>query len=269
MLSVTTEDAANRAEDLADELLDGAGGIRIEGVLTADEIVDARERIRGTDAQLAGQRLRVWGLLGMGEVFERMVQLPGVLAVVDALLGDRACLGSIGANRIPPGGNGQLPHIDYPHWDTYNPAAWPRRFGPGFALNTQATILLDDFTEANGATAWVPGTQTLMEHPDPETFDERSERMTGRAGDALVFNGATWHAAMPNNGQGERTGVLLQYLPKFVRPMEDLLTGLPPHVLERATPTLRRLLNLHGREAADGDLPQGCPEIPEPRREDL
>lgn len=268
MISITATEAMATPERWADELLDGDGGISIRSVLTPDEVAAARAIIADAPAQPIGERYRVWGLLGMGDVFERMVQLPAVLAVVDALLGDQAALGSIGANRIRPGGGGQTPHIDYPHWDTYNPEAWPRRFGPAYALNTQATIVLDDFTATTGATAWAPGTQTLMEHPDPERFAERAERMVARAGDALVFNGAVWHCAMPNESGVERTGVLLQYVPKFVRPMEDLLDGLPRDVLDRATPTMRRLLHLHGREVPDNDLPHGCPEVPEPRRTD-
>lgn len=86
------------------------------------------------------------------------------------------------------------------------------------------------------------------------------------AGDIVIFNGAGWRCAMANSSDAERTGLLLQYLPKFVRPMEDLLTDLPSEVLDRATPTFRRLLGIHGRVVDTADLPDDCPEVPEPPR---
>ena len=266
MRTVTPDQALDAREELADELLDGEGAIRITAALRPDQLRTGRELIRSAPADREGERLRIWRVLGLGPVFEELIQLPAVLAVVDTLLGDQATLGSIGANRILPGGEGQTPHIDYPHWDTYNPTAWPRRFSAAYALNTQVTILLDDFTETNGATAWVPGTQKLMAFPDPEDFASRAQRMTGSAGDVLVFNGACWHCSMPNHSDAERTGLLLQYLPKFVRPMENLFAGLPRAVIDRATPTVRRLLGLHGRTVTTADLPRDCPEVPEPRR---
>lgn len=268
MRTVTVDEAMADPGRLADELLDGAGAIRLTGAVDATTLSDARERIRSAPADRDGERFRVWNVLQLGRVFEELVQIPAVLSVVDALLGDRATLGSIGANRVLPGGRGQGAHIDYPYWDVYNPSAYPRRFSTTYALNCQVTVLLDDFTAETGATAWVPGTQSLLRFPeDRSEFDAAAERMLGQAGDVVIFNGACWHCAMPNEGSVERTGLLLQYLPKFVRPMEDLVSDLPDEVLARATPTLRRLLNLHGRVVDTADLPDDCPEVPEPPRD--
>jgi ectoine hydroxylase-related dioxygenase (phytanoyl-CoA dioxygenase family) len=68
--------------------------------------------------------------------------------------------------------------------------------------------------------------------------------MTGRSGDVVVFNGMVWHCAMPNRSDHERTAVLIQYLAKFVKPMEDQVRGVRPEVVERATPQLRQLMGL-------------------------
>ncbi|MGB1961520.1 MAG: phytanoyl-CoA dioxygenase, partial [Candidatus Puniceispirillaceae bacterium] len=64
---------------------------------------------------------------------------------------------------------------------------------------------------------------------------------------------------MPNNSDGERTSVLGQYLPKFVKPMEDLKRGVATHVVEAASPALHQLLGTNLRypefleEAAAGN----------------
>ncbi len=50
---------------------------------------------------------------------------------------------------------------------------------------------------------------------------------------------------MPNNSAAERTSVLGQYLPKFVKPMEDLQkASIDPAVEAAASPALRQLLGL-------------------------
>ena len=38
----------------------------------------------------------------------------------------------------------------------------------------------------------------------------------------MLFFGLLQHCAMPNRSDKSRTGLILQYLPKYVRPMEDL-----------------------------------------------
>jgi hypothetical protein len=53
-----------------------------------------------------------------------------------------------------------------------------------------------------------------------------------------------WHCSMPNNSQGERTSILGQYLPKFVKPMEALDQSIDPLVRDAATPELRQLLGV-------------------------
>ena len=49
---------------------------------------------------------------------------------------------------------------------------------------------------------------------------------------------------MPNNSQGERTSILGQYLPKFVKPMEALDQSVNSDVRDAASPELRQLLGV-------------------------
>ena len=56
--------------------------------------------------------------------------------------------------------------------------------------------------------------------------------ISGKAGDVMFFPGLLQHCAMPNRAaEGSRTGVLIQMLPKFVRPMEDLKSSIAPEVV--------------------------------------
>jgi ectoine hydroxylase-related dioxygenase (phytanoyl-CoA dioxygenase family) len=113
-----------------------------------------------------------------------------------------------------------------------------------FPMNLQATILVHDFTEENGATAMLPYSQATLHYPDDQAaFDRDAVQQTGAAGDVVVFNGMCWHCAMPNHSDDDRIGVLLEYLPKFVRPLEDH-SIVRDDVVERATPMLKQLIGI-------------------------
>ncbi len=250
---------AERRSELVDELLSGAGAVLIEQAFTPDDVAEANRIIvhhssaepdkvthfHGAHEDQISLQRRVWNLLNKGEVFERMVQQPQVMDLVGAFLGDGFIMGSVAANRILAGGPGQEPHIDYPYWDLYKRSSFPTGINSSFALNCQATILLHDFTELNGATAFVPSSQGDLRYPgDEDAFAEHAQRMTGSAGDVVVFNGMVWHCAQPNRSSGDRTALLIQYLAKFVKPMEDQLRGVRAEVVERATPQLRQLMGM-------------------------
>lgn len=244
--------------EIVEELLSGFGAVVLVGAVPPDDIEDARVRLmalssdedakvthfQGANADRLHLQRRVWNLLNKGEVFERMAQIPAVTTIAAAFLGDEFQMGSIAANRLLPGGPGQEPHIDYPYWDLYKRSSFPTNINSSFPMNLQATVLIHDFTEQNGATAMVPYSQGTLHYPDDqEAFDRDAVRQTGRAGDVVVFNGMCWHCAMPNRSDDDRIGVLIEYLPKFVRPLEDH-SVVRDDVVERATPMLRQLLGV-------------------------
>jgi len=259
MIEVEPDNLEEQLPVLLDELLVGGGAIVLRGAFDAAEVAEARELIQRRTADeddkeshflgdenkdLSLQR-RVWNLLDKGEVFERMVQHPAVMRIVGAFLGDAFIMGSVAANRLMAGGPGQEPHIDYPYWDLYNRSEFPMRINSSFPLNAQATIPLDPFTADSGATAYLPGSQSELAYPevgDRERFFAEAQRMLGDPGDCIVFNGMCWHCAMPNLSGADRSGVLINYVPKFVAPLEDQRAGVRQEVVDRATPTLLRLM---------------------------
>ncbi len=261
MLEVDVDDLHNQLPDLIDTLLNGAGAIVIRQAFSAEDVADARERVmhfsevegnkethfQGASTDKLDRQRRVWNLLNKGNVFERMVQHDTVMRIISEFLGSAFIMGSVAANRLLPGGPGQEPHVDYPYWDMYKRDEFPTNFNSSYPLNAQATVLLDPFTPESGATAFLPNSQDTLRYPteaDREHFHANATRMTGDPGDCVIFNGMCWHCAMPNESDHNRTGILIEYLPKFVAPIEDLRRGVRADVVERATPTLRRLMAL-------------------------
>jgi len=209
--------------------------------------VDKETHFQGANDDTIHLQRRVWNLLAKGEVFEQMVQHPAVVEITAALLGSRFHLGSIAANRLLPGGPGQEPHIDYPYWDLYDGESFPVGINSSFPMNLQVTIPLDPFNETSGASAYLPNSQATLRYPeveDRDRFYRECKRMSGDPGDAIIFNGMAWHCAMPNHSDHDRSAVLIEYLPKFVIPLEDQLSGTPQHVIDRATPILAQLIGI-------------------------
>jgi ectoine hydroxylase-related dioxygenase (phytanoyl-CoA dioxygenase family) len=262
-LRVFTEDNLD-IDAIVAELLHGNGAVTLRGLFTPAEIAEARAIVmhesnadeRGGkvthfqgDAERAGRinlQRRVWNLLAKGEIFSRMAAHPAIMKVMRAFIGSEFIMGSIAANRILPGGPGQEPHIDYPYWDFHSPETHPVRINASFPLNAQATIMLDPFTEETGATAYVPGSQRDLRYPDEsDRFFERCERMLGEPGDTVIFFGAAWHCAMPNHSGIDRSAIITQYLPKFVKPMENMPAALPEAFVKNASADIRQLLGLN------------------------
>lgn len=262
-IPVYTEDNLD-TDAIVHELLRGIGAVTLRGLFTPAEIAEARDIVMREsnrdekggkvthfqgDAERAGRinlQRRVWNLLAKGEIFSRMAAHPAIMKVMRAFIGSEFIMGSIAANRILPGGPGQEPHIDYPYWDFHSPQTHPALINSSFALNAQATIMLDPFTEETGATAFVPGSQRELHYPDEsDRFFERCERMLGEPGDTVLFFGAVWHCAMPNRSSIDRSAIITQYLPKFVKPMEDLPAALPEAFVKNASADIRQLLGLN------------------------
>lgn len=248
-------------ETIVDELLNGKGAVLISGLFSDAQIAQAREIIHHHSAQadtvthFQGQaeeegkinlQRRVWNLLAKGDVYSDMAAHPVLMAILRRFLGTEFIMGSIAANRILPGGPGQEPHVDYPYWDFYNAETHPIGLNSAFPMNAQVSVLLDPFTEETGATAYVPGSQKELRYPvEADNFYDKCERMLGEPGDVALFYGAAWHCAMPNKSQQDRAAVLINYLPKWVKPLEDMPSALSQSFLEGASEDLRQLLGMN------------------------
>merc|ERR1712107_365541 len=106
--------------------------------------------------------------------------------------------------------------------------------------------MLNAFTEANGATAIVPGS-----HKDwraPTTAEDHGRtltdhvRITGQAGDALVYTGQHWHLVPLNYTTEALTAVLRQFLPYYVISMEAHVRATPAAVLRALPPQAAALI---------------------------
>ena len=243
-------------KEFVQELLERKGYFILPQVFSREEIIEARNLVikysdndetkethfQGAHKEELNLQKRVWNLLNKGDVFVKMVENSELNNIIGEFLGSEFHIGSIAANRILPGGPGQEPHKDYPYWDMYNRETFPHNINYTVPLNCQSLIMLDDFTEENGATAIAPGSQKECRYPGEGEFFDKMERLIGKAGDVAVFYGMCWHCAMPNRSDKDRSAILIQYLPKFIIPLEDQKRGVNQKVLDKSSPRLKQLL---------------------------
>ena len=82
----------------------------------------------------------------------------------------------------------------------------PARMIDGYHLGMLMTLACDDFTEENGATYYLPGSQTRLDPPSKEEFYANAVRVTRKAGDAVFFHPRVWHAGGVNETDRDRVG---------------------------------------------------------------
>jgi ectoine hydroxylase-related dioxygenase (phytanoyl-CoA dioxygenase family) len=139
---------------------------------------------------------RLANLVNRGEVFERAIAEPKLLACVRQVIGSQFKLSSLNARSARPHSAWSQPL----HCDT---GALPDKHG-----NSVCNIIwmLDDFTAENGATRYVPGSHRAGKLPqealaDPAASHPDEALLTGKAGTVVVMNAHLWHG-----GTANRTG---------------------------------------------------------------
>jgi ectoine hydroxylase-related dioxygenase (phytanoyl-CoA dioxygenase family) len=248
-------------DEVLRELMHGSGVIVIENVYNLNDIKEAREIVNhfadtqeqkeshfNAEAESFGKihlQQRVWNLFGKGEVFSKLISEDIIFSLMSKLLGSEFFCGSFCASRLLPGSPGQELHLDYPYWDFYNSETFPMGLNSSFAQNCQATIPLDICSVESGATAYIPGSQKKLKYPNQDDDFTNKQQMVAKPGDLVFFNGNCWHGASPNKSDHQRAALLIEFLPKYIKPVEDLVSYLDEEFKKNSNSKVRQLLGLN------------------------
>ena len=179
--------------------------------------------------------LRLANCVDKGEVFQRAIAMPEILAAVGQVLGADFKLSSLNVrSALPMNGTSQPLHCDM--------GALPDERGYWVC---NCIWMLDDFTSANGPTRAVPGTHRLRRLPDnPRDRHPGEVLLTGRAGTVVVMNAHLWHGGEANKTDRPRTALHSFYC-RGDKPQQQYQKRLlRPETQSALTPELRRLLAL-------------------------
>jgi hypothetical protein len=135
---------------------------------------------------------------------------------------------------------GKLSYVGRVHRDI-------RSFGGDLRLMAQLLIMLDDFTEENGATYMMTGSHTAPDKPEDEAFFKRAERAVGRAGSIVVFDSNLWHAAGANTTGATRRALTLAFTRPFMKQQLDYPRALGWERGPALSATLQQVLGYNAR----------------------
>jgi len=211
-----------------------------------DEIVATLEGMAGSwDRVLVqdfhGRRtVRYFDLLNGPDVFTTLPTLPTVLPVVRGVLGRDCQLATLGSVAIGPGERAQAIHAD----DTLY-----RLERPHPTIYCNVMFALGDFTEANGATRLVPGSNHWPVNPDVMVLaegedDTRLETIAAEMpkGSVCFVLGQTYHGGGANTTDEPRRGITMAYCAGWVRPQENLLAAVAQQRAATFDPELQALI---------------------------
>jgi len=229
---------------LVKEIVEGQGYVVLPDLVTPKEAKTARDLVlklanqeRQTGELVTNNaKERLYGLIYKGEIFRELVQHPTVLALIKAILGDDIILGGFSAHILNFQAKRMGVHVDYPYWAMKSPY-------PNYPiLEIQVIWLVEDFTEKNGAPLFVPSSHKLATKPNLQHFEQTAQKITGKAGSAIISHGLCWHDTSKNLTDIPRVSILGNYTPEYIHPLENHLFAYQAEVVEQATPQLQKLL---------------------------
>ncbi len=168
----------------------------------------------------------------------------------NAVLGKGCIVYAYTSSSMPPSGKNYSTriHVDSP------------RIIPGCVTNVGATILLDDFTEDNGATWYLPSSYERADAPDEQEFFSKAKRLIAPAGSIWFFNARTWHAGGVNNTNNWRHALTINMCRPWMKQRIDIPRALSNMQTDGFSQTALQKLGFFAQTPANYDEYYVAPE---------
>jgi len=238
----------------------GVAALEYEGAFVVEDVVEpavlaeARERMYAVQASIRAdigeERLARAGELGVlrlmlayDEWFVRFLELPELLAIVDATVSPTAVLHLQNGFVLPPTppANGTAA-VFQQRYHRY----FPRHMN-GYLASINTLIAIDEFTAENGGTLVVPATHQRAEQPPERYLEAMAQPVACPPGAVIVFDSTLWHAAGRNTSTRDRLGINQQFTRSFLKQQIDYVRALGDEVVERQAPRTQQLLGWYTR----------------------
>jgi ectoine hydroxylase-related dioxygenase (phytanoyl-CoA dioxygenase family) len=235
---MATMPATSGSQDVARRLIDD-GYVVVTGMMDTADLQTARDDLnRVLSATPTGRNpfegydtQRIYALFAKTRTFDRAATDELLLAVLDEVLGHYQLSAPVGI-RIGPGEKAQILHRD----DSIYPVPEPH---PPLVVNTMWP--LDEFTEENGATRFIPGSHRWEPGRRPADSDA-VVAATMSPGSAMFYLGSLWHGGGANHTGQPRLGVILEYASAWLRPQENHCLAVPREIVRELPSRLQELL---------------------------
>lgn len=250
--ALPTVSKQTRAEEIV-SLMNQYGGVRIKGYLTQEQVANINREVDGPLDRLregsshenelikefhGTYTKRLTNMVTHSKTFGSVLDDDLFHALGEVLYREESgdwWLSTAQVIDIGPGNTAQMLHRDV---GNFPPLCALGVRGP--TVFTNLMIALTRFTEENGATRIIPGSQNWDEdYFDSKGTPEMTIAAEMEAGDALLFSGKVVHGGGANVTKNERRrGLTLPMQPSYLTPEEaypfivnmDIVRGLSPRV---------------------------------------
>lgn len=198
--------------------------------------IGSDENALGADGALGGAAHHV---VCYGGSFLELLETKPCFDLISEYLGGLFILNSFGAVTNTKTNN-MYEHAMLVHRDS-------RSFHPSFRQTLWMLVMLDDFTEANGATHLLAGSHCQENKPSDEVFFSNSMRAIGGAGSVAIYDGRLWHACGKNTTDQPRRALTLSFSLPFIKPQMDYVRSFGTEAVNKMSNNLKQLLGYYSR----------------------
>jgi ectoine hydroxylase-related dioxygenase (phytanoyl-CoA dioxygenase family) len=202
----------------------------------ADELRPYLERTPFGPDDFAGRRTRrTGGLIARSETCRDLVMNPLVLAATGKLLAHATTfqLHLTQVIAIGPGEPAQQIHRDQWAFDFF-------KFPKGYEVQCNTIWAMTDFTERNGATRLVPGSNQFEDGLQFKEEDTIAAEMT--KGSVLFYTGSIYHGGGANRSNETRCGINITYNLSWLRQEENQYLAVPLEIARTLPVELLRVM---------------------------
>ena len=234
---------ANTTADEAVAAIRRDGAAIVDNVLSPAEMDTVAAELKpwidatafGQD-EFSGRRTkRTGGLVARSAKCRALVMHPLVLGAAKKLLENATSfqLHLTQVIAIGPGEPAQAIHRDQWAFDFFP-------FPAGFEVQCNTIWAMTDFTEENGATRVVPGSNHLADKLRFKLEDSVAAEM--RKGSVLLYNGSVYHGGGANNSRETRAGINITYNLSWLRQEENQYLSVPLEIARTLPVELLKLM---------------------------
>lgn len=218
---------------------DEQGFLAVEGVLHGDLLNEIREAARVmSHAEPPSVKRRVWHerALFRRPAFRKLLDAPALTDAARILIGEDVQLLALDLLMVRAGAENADWHRDI-------------NFVCSKTLSMNTGIYLQDTSEGRGPLRVVPGSHRWEHHPPSQDPLPGEITVPVKAGTAVFFDAALWHAAGKNESEEDRLAIFPYFGHYWIKRMDNYFTQpLPADLLAAQDPLKRQLLGLGLRE---------------------
>jgi len=129
-----------------------------------------------------------------------------------------------------------------------------------YVYSIQVAIILEDQSEINGSTLFVPGSHNSGTYVEQSALKDAISSESS-AGDVVIWDSRIWHGASENNSGGTRWTLIATFVRWWIKQAFQILANVPNHIYAELTYSQKAILYycsvLFNDESEGIDMKQG------------